>query len=81
MGEFFGGDVTEFERVMRVGLYSAYFACRHAIPHMLKAGRGAIVNISSTAGVGATPGTAPYGMAKAALNQLTRYIAIDFGAD
>jgi NAD(P)-dependent dehydrogenase (short-subunit alcohol dehydrogenase family) len=79
MGEFFGPDVVEFDRVMRVGVYAAYFACRHVIPHMLRRGGGAIANISSTAGVGATPGTAPYGMAKAAMNHLTRYVAIDFG--
>jgi NAD(P)-dependent dehydrogenase (short-subunit alcohol dehydrogenase family) len=79
MGEFFGPDTEAFEIMMRVGVFSAYYCCRHAIPHMRAAGGGSIVNISSTGSVAASPGMMPYGMAKAALNQLTRYIAIDFG--
>jgi NAD(P)-dependent dehydrogenase (short-subunit alcohol dehydrogenase family) len=79
MGDFFGPDSRAFELMMRVGVFSAYYCCRHAIPHMRAAGVGSIVNVSSTGGVAASPGMMPYGVAKAALNQLARYIAVDFG--
>ena len=45
---------------------------------MAAAGRGgAIVNVSSTASVLARPGIAHYGASKAALNQLTRVLAVE----
>ena len=77
------GDVSTeaFESVLRVGLHGAYWACASAIPHMQAAGHGAIVNVSSVAGVKATPGVFAYSVAKGGLQALTRSVAADYGSD
>ncbi len=51
-----------------------------ALPH-LRAGRGAIVNVSSTYGHRPLPGAAHYAASKAALEQLTRSWALELAAD
>jgi NAD(P)-dependent dehydrogenase (short-subunit alcohol dehydrogenase family) len=56
------------------------FNCsRLAIPAMLRAGGGAIVNVNSTAAEFARPRAAGYGVSKSALRALTRYTAVDYG--
>ena len=42
--------------------------------------RGAVVNVSSVAGLRAFPGVASYAVSKAAVDQLTRVAALDFAA-
>ena len=74
-------DTPAFERVLAVGLYGAYWACYHSIPHMQAAGHGSIVNVSSIAGVKATPGVFAYAVAKGGLQALTRSLAVDYGDD
>jgi NAD(P)-dependent dehydrogenase (short-subunit alcohol dehydrogenase family) len=74
-----------WERVLRVNLTSCFFACRAAWPHLLKAGAGAIVNVSSLAAVsGASEAvlerfpvlpSASYYAAKAGMEGFTRYLA------
>src|SRR5262249_14167423 len=68
-----------WERVLRVNLTSVAWVCRAAIPHMLRAGRGSIVNVSSRQAERASPGLAPYVASKGGLNALTRSIAVDYG--
>ncbi len=77
------GAVTEvsaeaFERTLRVNLLGPALLCKLAIPRMLDAGHGSIVNISSRAAERGTPGTAAYTASKGALNALTRSITADF---
>lgn len=54
---------------------SAFLLSQAAAPHMLKAGSGSIVNLSSGAGRIGIRGMMAYGVAKAALEQLTRCMA------
>lgn len=55
---------------------------RAALPHLLKTETGGrIVNISSTEGLGATPGNGPYVAAKHGVIGLTRAMATDLGRD
>src|SRR5256885_15423679 len=51
---------------------------RAAVPAMLKASGGAIVNISSIAAVVGIPLTAAYSTTKGGLDALTRCLAIDY---
>ena len=53
---------------------------KHQIPAMLAAGGGAIVNMSSTAGLAGAPGMAAYTAAKHAIVGLTETAALDYGA-
>src|SRR5581483_9481620 len=47
--------------------------------HMMRQGKGSIVNISSVASEAAMPGLGPYGLAKAGVNTLTRTMAAAYG--
>jgi 3-oxoacyl-[acyl-carrier protein] reductase len=58
---------------------SAYFCTREAGEHFVEQGSGAIVNISSDAGVHGVKGGAHYASAKAALQMFTRVTAAEWG--
>jgi NAD(P)-dependent dehydrogenase (short-subunit alcohol dehydrogenase family) len=85
-----GGDVADgpvgdletraWETIMRVNLTAPLWLCRSAIPHMVRAGHGSIVNISSRQAERASRGLAAYIASKGALNALTRSIAVDYAA-
>ncbi|MEW6272858.1 MAG: SDR family oxidoreductase [Thermodesulfobacteriota bacterium] len=72
-------DTAVWERVLRVNLTSVAWLCRAAVPHMLRAGHGSIVNVSSRQAERASPGLASYAASKGGLNALTRSIAVDYG--
>lgn len=72
-------DTELWEHVLRVNLTSVAWLCRAAIPHMLRAGHGSIVNVSSRQAERASAGLAPYVASKGGLNALTRSIAVDYG--
>jgi NAD(P)-dependent dehydrogenase (short-subunit alcohol dehydrogenase family) len=72
-------EMDVFDEVMRVGLYAPVCLTKHAIPHMLELGGGAIVNMSSIAGVQAVPGMSAYSCSKGALQAFTREVAGDYG--
>jgi NAD(P)-dependent dehydrogenase (short-subunit alcohol dehydrogenase family) len=65
----------EWFQVMAVNLGSVWFLSRAAAKPMLEQGKGAIVNISSGASLLAMPQAAPYGAAKAGVNNLTGSMA------
>jgi 7-alpha-hydroxysteroid dehydrogenase len=64
-----------FEEAFRFNVTSAFLLARLTVPHMLAAGGGAIVNISSAMGRITDRGFTAYGTAKAALSHLTRLLA------
>jgi NAD(P)-dependent dehydrogenase (short-subunit alcohol dehydrogenase family) len=71
----------DWNAALTVNLTSAYLTCHHALPHMLAAGRGVIVNVSSVAGIRDTGYVYPaYSAAKAGVNQLTVSIALTYAA-
>jgi NAD(P)-dependent dehydrogenase (short-subunit alcohol dehydrogenase family) len=69
-----------FERVLRLTVEGTFRVMREEIPLMLKSGGGAVVNMSSTAGVSAYVGGSPYVAAKHAVIGLTKAAAIDYAA-
>lgn len=69
-------SLAEWEHVMRVNLTSVFLMCRACIPHMVARGRGAIVNISSSAALdGGFLAAAHYSASKGAVSALTRTLA------
>jgi 7-alpha-hydroxysteroid dehydrogenase len=64
--------------VFKINAVGPFHLSRFAIPHMLKGGGGAIVNISSGMAVLGDFGGVAYGAAKAALEQTTRMLALEF---
>jgi NAD(P)-dependent dehydrogenase (short-subunit alcohol dehydrogenase family) len=65
----------EWHQVLALNLDSVWFLSRAAAEPMLEQGKGSIVNISSGASLLAMPQAAPYGAAKAAVNNLTGSLA------
>lgn len=62
-----------WDLVMNVCLRGTFWAIRAVLPHMIKQGKGAIVNMASAAGwIAASDGEAPYCAAKAGVMGLTR---------
>lgn len=67
----------EYERVLTTNLDSVFRLCRAAHP-LLAQGGGTIVNIGSVASAVSIGTGAPYALSKAALDQLTRYLAVEW---
>jgi NAD(P)-dependent dehydrogenase (short-subunit alcohol dehydrogenase family) len=71
-------DLEQWRAVQEVNVEGVFLGCRYAVEAM-KATGGAIVNLSSIAGLIATPYTAAYGASKGAVRQLTKSVAIYCG--
>ncbi len=63
-----------------VNLTAPFMLIRHAMP-LLRAARGAIVNVGSIEGLGANPRHPAYGASKAGLHGLTRAVSVDHGPE
>lgn len=79
-----GGTVVELERPdwdkgINVMVRAIYLGSKYAIPHMIEAGGGSIINTASVHGLLAATRGAVYEAAKAAVINLSRQIAVDFG--
>ena len=80
-----GGPVEiseeDWDRVMEVNLKSMFLTCKYVLPYMEKQGSGAIINISSTGALRASPyPTLAYAVSKAGVIALTREVAIQYAA-
>lgn len=62
-------------KTIEVNVYGTWWLTRAAMPHLKKADKGCIVNVSSVAGLRAIGSSTAYGMAKAAMNNLTMDLA------
>lgn len=74
-------DMAEWDRAMTLNVRSTVVASRQAIPHMIAAGGGSIINTASIAGIEGDAVQSAYGATKAAVISLTRYIATQYGRD
>lgn len=66
---------ADWRKIFNVNVDSVFLGCRAAIPAMRRAGGGAIVNMSSVAGLLASPYATAYGASKATVRQLTKTVA------
>jgi NAD(P)-dependent dehydrogenase (short-subunit alcohol dehydrogenase family) len=74
------GDMSlrDWDEVMRTNLTGPLLLLRAAIPHLLES-RGAVVAVASVSALRNGTGNAPYATSKAALLQLCRSVAVDYG--
>src|SRR5205807_10307539 len=73
------GRDGHYDAIMTVNLRSAYVLARELGRGMASRRRGAIINISSIAATWTTPGHGLYAASKAALESLTRTLALELG--
>ncbi|MBN2243823.1 MAG: SDR family oxidoreductase [Acidobacteria bacterium] len=68
-----------WQEVIAVNLTGPFHTIKAAIPHMIRDGGGAIINIASVAGIRAIPNMPAYVASKGGLIMLTQQVALDFG--
>ena len=68
-----------WDHVLAVDLRSVFLGCRYAIPRMLEAGGGSIVNASSNQSLAGDLSQTAYAAAKAAINTLSLSVATQYG--
>jgi 3-oxoacyl-[acyl-carrier protein] reductase len=73
-------DTAQWREVLAVNLDGAFFCARAVLASMMHAGRGAIVNIASTAAWRANPGQANYAASKGGLLALSRTLAAELSS-
>ena len=71
----------EYDTVIATNMNSAFHMCQGLYPLLCKSKTGAVVNTSSVAGLTHLRTGAPYAMTKAAMNQLTRNLAVEWAGD
>ncbi|MCC6166806.1 MAG: SDR family oxidoreductase [Caldilineaceae bacterium] len=74
-------DPAAWERTMAVNINSQFYCARRAVPLLKAAGGGAIVNLSSVAGLHGYPLRAPYAASKWAVIGFTKTLAMELGDD
>lgn len=74
-------EVDVFDRAFATNVRGTYFLVASVVPHMLKAGRGSIVNVTSLVAFKGVAGASTYSASKAAVEALTRSWAAEFGGD
>lgn len=72
-------EFDAWKSTFEVNVHSAFLCLRRAVPVMKRAGRGSILNVSSTAGFMGYPLRTPYAAAKWAINGLTKSLAMELG--
>jgi NAD(P)-dependent dehydrogenase (short-subunit alcohol dehydrogenase family) len=72
-------DIKTWNGVLGVNLTGPFMLIKAAIPHMIKAGGGSIINIASLGGMRCLPGMPAYCTSKAGLIMLTQQTALDYG--
>jgi 3alpha(or 20beta)-hydroxysteroid dehydrogenase len=77
------GEMTpdEFRRVIDINLTGTYLGMHFAVPSLRRAGGGAIINISSTAGLMGYATIAAYGASKWGVRGMTKAAALELGPD
>jgi Tropinone reductase 1 len=71
----------EYQKILNTNMNSNFEISRLAYPFLKKSEAGTLVNVLSVAGLTHIRTGSPYGMTKAALNQLTKNLAVEWAKD
>jgi NAD(P)-dependent dehydrogenase (short-subunit alcohol dehydrogenase family) len=78
--KFTDTNETLWNQLFAVNLHGTYFCCQQAVPDMLRAGFGRIVNVASIAGLRGAAYISAYVSSKHAVIGLTRALALEYAA-
>lgn len=73
--------VDSWNKIIDVDQKGVFLGMREALPHLIKSGRGSIVNVSSIWGLAAVPSAHAYHAAKGAILNMSKNVAAAHGAD
>jgi NAD(P)-dependent dehydrogenase (short-subunit alcohol dehydrogenase family) len=79
-GTTLSAEIDGFWESVRLNLFGTWLMCRCAIPEIVRAGGGSVINTASTAALAAMPRVEGYSAAKAGVVQITRTMALNFAA-
>lgn len=71
--------LEQYDHVMNTNVRSIYHLAMLTVPHLIQT-QGSIVNVSSVNGIRSFPGVLAYNLSKAAVDQLTRCVALELAA-
>ena len=74
-------EEAEFDRLMAVNVKSIFLFAHAVVPLMRKQKSGVIINIGSTAGIRPRPGLTWYNASKAAVNLVSKSMAVELAGD
>lgn len=74
-------DEDEFDRVLAVNAKSVFLTAKHIVPHMKSRGKGAILNVASTAGVSPRPRLNWYNASKGWMITATKAMAVELAPE
>lgn len=77
-GTTHGTPIEAWETMMRVNLTGVFLTVKHALPHLLDAGGGAVVTIGSVASLVAAGQSSAYDASKGGVLQFTRAVAVEY---
>jgi len=72
--------IEEFWRAIKIDLFGTFLGCRVGIPEIIRAGGGAVINMSSNVALMGIPGRDCYTAAKGGIAAITRSMAVEFAA-
>ena len=72
-------DVALWQQMLDTNLTGAFLVLKFAIPHMIRAGGGSIINVASLGAIRGLPEVPAYCTTKAGLLGLSRQVAVDYG--
>ena len=75
--DFLDTDETTYDEMFDLNMKGYFFCARRAVPLMLEAGGGSIINITSVHGYAGFPRHAAYAATKGAINAFTRELAVE----
>ena len=71
--------IDQWKSVIETNLYGPFYTMKYALPYMVDAGGGSIVNIASLAGLRRIPAMSAYCSSKSGLIGLSQSVALDYG--
>lgn len=76
LGTIESQTLDQYDFIMDVSSKGTFLGCKYALPEMIKAGSGSIINMASLASVQGEPYVVAYSAAKGAVEAMTRSVAI-----
>ena len=73
--------VEQYTKVIGVNLFGTFHMCHLVVPHMVKAKKGCVVNVSSVGGLMGVAGQVDYCASKSGVIGMTRGLAVEFAKD
>jgi meso-butanediol dehydrogenase/(S,S)-butanediol dehydrogenase/diacetyl reductase len=77
LGDVLETDEATWDRAFEVNVKSMYLSCHYGVPHMIKAGGGSIITLSSVQATSSTPRVCAYAATKGAILTFTHTLAVD----